>query len=94
MDIYWVVRAGQDPVAIFEKHPGRFTFVHVKDRDKPTVTWTPRSVTAILILKTILGKAKLGGIKHFIVEQENYTNIDPYVSITQSASYLKNTLHV
>jgi hypothetical protein len=41
-----------------------------------------------------LGKAKLAGIKHFIVEQENYTNIDPYVSIAKSASYLKNTLHV
>jgi sugar phosphate isomerase/epimerase len=94
MDIYWVVRAGQDPVAIFEKHPGRFTFVHVKDRDKTNGNLNTEIGTGDIDFKTILGKAKLGGIKHFIVEQENYTNIDPYVSITQSAAYLKNTLHV
>jgi len=38
--------------------------------------------------------AKLAGVKHFIVEQENYTNIDPYVSIAQSCAYCKNVLHV
>jgi sugar phosphate isomerase/epimerase len=94
MDLYWVVRAGQDPVAIFEKHPGRFTFVHIKDRDKTNGNLNTEIGNGNIDFKTILGKAKLGGIKHFIVEQENYTNIDPYVSITQSASYLKNTLHV
>lgn len=94
MDIYWVVRAGQDPVAIFEKHPGRFTFVHIKDRDKTNGELNTEIGNGNIDFKTILSKAKLGGIKHFIVEQENYTNIDPYVSITQSASYLKNTLHV
>ena len=44
--------------------------------------------------KTILSKAKLAGLKHFIVEQENYINIDPYVSIAESAAYTKNVLHV
>ncbi|WP_183559136.1 sugar phosphate isomerase/epimerase family protein [Mucilaginibacter sp. SP1R1] len=94
MDIYWVVRAGQDPVAIFEKHPGRFTFVHIKDRDKTNANLNTEIGNGDIDFKTILGKAKLGGVKHFIVEQENYTNIDPYVSIAQSASYLKNTLHI
>ena len=31
MDIYWVVAAGQDPIEWFDKHPGRFTYCHVKD---------------------------------------------------------------
>jgi sugar phosphate isomerase/epimerase len=94
MDLYWVVRAGQDPIAIFEKHPGRFAFVHIKDRDKTNSNLNTEIGNGDIDFKKILSKAKLGGIKHFIVEQENYTNIDPYVSITQSASYLKNTLHV
>jgi len=94
MDLYWVVRAGQDPIAIFQKHPGRFTFVHIKDRDKTNANLNTEIGNGDIDFKTILGKAKLAGIKHFIVEQENYTNIDPYVSITKSASYLKNTLHV
>ena len=94
MDLYWVVRAGQDPLAIFQKHPGRFTFVHNKDRDKTNAELNTEIGNGDIDFKAILGKAKLAGIKHFIVEQENCTNIDPYVSITKSASYLKNTLHL
>src|ERR1700754_2521696 len=94
MDIYWVVRAGKDPVEIFENHPGRFAFVHIKDRDKTNAELNTEIGTGDIDFKTILSKAKLAGIKHFIVEQENYTNIDPYVSIAKSASYMKNTLHL
>ncbi|MEH6407175.1 MAG: sugar phosphate isomerase/epimerase, partial [Leeuwenhoekiella sp.] len=34
MDIYWVVRAGQDPIALMNKYPKRFPLWHVKDMDK------------------------------------------------------------
>lgn len=33
MDLYWVTKAGADPVAYFEKYPGRFKSWHVKDMD-------------------------------------------------------------
>ncbi|GAA3991871.1 sugar phosphate isomerase/epimerase family protein [Mucilaginibacter dorajii] len=94
MDLYWVVRAGQDPIAIFEKHPGRFKFVHIKDRDKTNPNLNTEIGTGDIDFVKILSKAKLGGVEHFIVEQENYTNIDPYVSIAKSAAYLKGTLHI
>ncbi|WP_439698382.1 sugar phosphate isomerase/epimerase family protein [Mucilaginibacter sp. AW1-7] len=94
MDLYWVVRAGQDPLAIFEKHPGRFTFVHIKDRDKTNPNLNTEIGTGDIDFVKILGKAQQAGIKHFIVEQENFTNIDPYVSIAKSAAYLKSTLHI
>lgn len=94
MDLYWVVRAGYDPIELFKKHPGRFTFVHVKDMDKTNKALNTEIGNGSIDFKTILGQAKLAGIKHYIVEQENFTNIDPYKSIAQSASYLKNTLHV
>ena len=29
MDIYWVSKAGQDPVSLFKQHPGRFPLWHV-----------------------------------------------------------------
>ena len=67
MDLYWVVRAGQDPVAIFQKHPGRFTFVHIKDRDKTNANLNTEIGNGDIDFKTILSKAKLAGIKHFIV---------------------------
>ena len=31
MDIYWMHKAGQDPLAYFERHPGRFPLWHLKD---------------------------------------------------------------
>jgi sugar phosphate isomerase/epimerase len=94
MDIYWVVRAGQDPVKLFEKHPGRFALCHLKDMDKANNNLNTEIGKGVIDFKTILSKAKLAGLKHFIVEQENYINIDPYVSIAESAAYIKNVLHV
>jgi len=31
LDLYWVTKAGQDPVKLFEHHPGRFPLWHIKD---------------------------------------------------------------
>jgi sugar phosphate isomerase/epimerase len=94
MDLYWVVRAGHDPVAIFEKHPGRFAMVHIKDMDKNNNELNTEIGSGSINFASILSKAKLAGIQHYIVEQENYTNIDPYKSLSQSSEYIKNTLHV
>lgn len=94
MDIYWVVRAGHDPISIFKKHPGRFAMVHIKDMDKANHELNTEIGSGTIDFKTILSKAKLAGIKHYLVEQENFTNIDPYVSIAQSAKYLKTKLYL
>ncbi len=94
MDIFWVVRAGQNPIEIFAKHPGRFALVHVKDRDKTHTDLNTEIGKGSIDFKSIIPKAKAAGVKHFIVEQENYINIDPYVSIAESSAYLKNVLHV
>jgi sugar phosphate isomerase/epimerase len=94
MDIFWVVRAGQDPVKLFKQHPGRFALCHIKDRDKKQTDLNTEIGKGSIDFKTILSHAKLAGLKHFIVEQENYINIDPFVSIAESAAYVKNVLHV
>ncbi|MBE1471775.1 sugar phosphate isomerase/epimerase family protein [Kibdelosporangium phytohabitans] len=31
LDLYWIIKPGYDPVAYFERHPGRFPAFHVKD---------------------------------------------------------------
>ncbi|MES2428732.1 MAG: sugar phosphate isomerase/epimerase [Bacteroidota bacterium] len=94
MDIYWVVRSGKDPLELFAKHPGRFSFVHVKDMDKTNSGLNTEIGSGSIDYVKILAKAKQGGVQHFIVEQENYTNIDPYVSIAQSAKYLKEKVSI
>jgi sugar phosphate isomerase/epimerase len=95
MDIYWVVRAGHDPVKIFEKHPGRFAMVHVKDMDKTNNELNTEIGSGTIDFKTILGKAQLAGIKHFIVEQENYTSILIHIkALHKAVRILKNSLHL
>lgn len=94
MDLYWVVRTGQDPVEIIKAHPGRFFAFHIKDMDKANHELNTEIGKGTIDFKRIMSYAKLAGVKHFIVEQENYTNIDPYVSITESCEYVKNVLHV
>jgi sugar phosphate isomerase/epimerase len=94
MDLYWVVRTGQDPVTIIQAHPGRFFAFHIKDMDKSNHELNTEVGSGTIDFKRIMAYAKVAGVKHFIVEQENYTNIDPYVSITQSCNYVKNVLHV
>jgi len=34
LDLFWAVKSGIDPVALFKQHPGRFSMWHVKDIDK------------------------------------------------------------
>lgn len=91
MDLYWVVRAGQDPLQWFAKHPGRFSMVHVKDMDKQEHQLNTEIGKGSVNFKQIFSKAKLAGIKHYIVEQENF-KIDPYTSITESSNYLRKVL--
>ncbi|MBS1531585.1 MAG: sugar phosphate isomerase/epimerase [Bacteroidetes bacterium] len=94
MDIFWVVRAGHDPIKILEKHKGRYALAHVKDRDKKNPDINTEIGKGSIDFKAIVPIARAAGVKHFIMEQENFTNIDPYVSITESCTYMKNTLHI
>jgi sugar phosphate isomerase/epimerase len=92
MDLYWVVRAGYDPVALFKKHPGRFPFWHVKDMDKADRTKNTEVGNGTVNFKTIFANAKIAGVTHYIVEQENNYMPDIFTSIKTSCSYTKSTL--
>lgn len=91
LDLYWVVRSGNDPLALFEKHPGRFVMWHVKDMDKTDNTKNTEVGNGKIDFKTIYKHAKQSGLKHLIVEQENFT-IDPFESIKKSFEYVDHEL--
>ncbi len=91
MDIYWVVRAGQDPIKLIQDHPGRFTMWHIKDMDKVKREINTEVGSGSIDFKKIFEYQKLSGVKHIYMEQENFS-MDAYASITQSASYMKDTL--
>jgi sugar phosphate isomerase/epimerase len=86
MDIYWVVAAGADPVAWFNKYPNRFKLVHVKDRKgNESVVLGTGTIDFPKILKEGYKK----GVQHFIVEQEAYTGTTPLSAAKADAEYMK-----
>ena len=91
MDLYWVVRSGNDPVAMFEEHPGRFVMWHVKDMDKVDNTINTEVGNGTIDFKEIHKHAAKAGLKHLIVEQENFA-IDPFDSIKKSFDYVNREL--
>ena len=94
MDIYWVVTAGQDPIAWINKYPGRFKLSHIKDRKKGAPL-SEREVsvdlgTGGIDFKSILKEAGKKGLEYYIVEQEAYENTTPLAAAKADADYLKN----
>lgn len=91
MDIYWVVKAKQDPIALIEQHPGRFPLWHVKDMARSIDQTFAEVGGGIINFKKIFDHADKSGLKYFFVEQDK-TPGNPYDSITQSLDYIKRNL--
>ncbi|WP_411273755.1 sugar phosphate isomerase/epimerase family protein [Daejeonella sp.] len=90
LDIYWAVKAGKNPVALFEQNPGRYVMWHVKDMDKADKSYTEVGSGSI-DYGQIFAKYKQSGMKHYFVEQD-VIKIDPYESITRSFQHVKSSI--
>jgi len=99
LDLCWIAVGGGDPLKYFQKYPGRFPLVHVKDIKKlPPVTEAGtqdfgsslKDMTevgsGIIDWKKIFSHSEQAGIKHYIVEHDKPA--DPFSSITGSFKYL------
>lgn len=93
LDLYWVARSGNDPIALFNKHHHRFSMWHVKDMDKTNQDLNTEIGSGSIDFKPIFKEAKLSGMKHFFVEQENFSaGKDPFESIKDSYVFIENSL--
>ncbi|MHA8067546.1 sugar phosphate isomerase/epimerase family protein [Aquirufa sp. ROCK2-A2] len=88
MDLYWVTKAGADPVAYFKRYPGRFKIWHVKDMDEQG-RFAPVGNGSI-DFKRILANKKLSGMKYYYVEQDACFNETPLEAIKISHKGLSN----
>ncbi len=68
LDLYWVVRAGHDPMKIINKYPGRFMGFHIKDANEELDQTTIG--TGIVDFKTILENQQISGYEYYFVEDE------------------------
>ena len=92
MDIYWVISAGYNPVDLFKANPGRFPMLHVKDMDKINKKMNTEIGNGSIDFKKIFKLAKLAGVKHYYVEQENNYKPDIVSSINTSSDYFRKRL--
>ncbi|WP_431294249.1 sugar phosphate isomerase/epimerase family protein [Pedobacter sp. P26] len=92
LDLYWVVRSGNDPIKLFKENPGRFTMWHVKDMDKANPALNAEVGTGSINFKPIFAQAKLSGMKHFFVEHETNYKPNPMGSVAASCAYIKKEI--
>jgi sugar phosphate isomerase/epimerase len=98
LDLCWITVAGKDPLKYFDRYPGRFPLVHVKDvKTLPkistggaqnfgdTVDLTEVG-SGIIDWKRIFAQSDKAGIKHYIVEHDHPKA--PFDSIKTSYAYL------
>ena len=99
LDLCWITVAGADPLTYFNRYPGRFPLVHVKDMKKlPKVSASGgqdfgdslKDMTAvgsgIIDWKRIFAQSEKAGIKHYIVEHDKPEA--PFENIKISYDYL------
>jgi sugar phosphate isomerase/epimerase len=88
MDLYWITKAGRNPLDYFAKYPGRTRMVHVKDSKGPPDHVMTEVGAGTIDFKRIFAQRKLAGIEHFFVEHDE--PVDPFASIQASYQYLRN----
>ena len=73
LDLGWVIISGHDPLAYFNKYPGRFPLWHLKDMDGKKKESTEFGKGEVQIIE-MLRNADKSGVKHIFVEQEEYAS--------------------
>nr|WP_252729979.1 sugar phosphate isomerase/epimerase [Zobellia uliginosa] len=87
MDLFWVTKAGADPVAYFKKYPKRFKIWHVKDMNEDG--WFAPVGTGSIDFGPIYAQKKLSGMKYYMVEQDKTFKMEPLEAIKVSHKGLK-----
>ena len=87
LDLYWIIKAKQDPLKYFAAHPGRFPLLHVKDMDNTPKQFFTEVGRGVIDFKPIFAQSGKAGVKHYFVEQDQCPG-SPLDSIKVSFDYL------
>jgi sugar phosphate isomerase/epimerase len=87
MDLFWVTKANADPLAYFERYPGRFKIWHLKDIDSQG-KFAPVGKGTIDFAKILAQKDK-SGMKYYMVEQDETFTMSPLEAIKVSHEGIK-----
>jgi sugar phosphate isomerase/epimerase len=81
IDLYWATKAGQNPVEMFNRYPGRFQLFHLKDmytHQEPNYDVTDETKAdiapvgaGVIDFKSILAAKDVAGMQYMFVENDN-----------------------
>jgi sugar phosphate isomerase/epimerase len=94
MDMGNMYSAGGKPMELLNQYPGRFASFHVKDETRSEQEGRKFESTilgtGVMQVKQVLDLAlKIGGTKHFIIEQESYQGKTPLDCVEQDLKIMK-----
>ena len=82
MDVYWAVMGGASPVEYFNKYPGRFELLHIKDKYE-------LGQSGMVGFDAIFKAFPRAGTKAFVVELEQASTPNILKGLRESALYLR-----
>ncbi len=102
LDLFWTSKAGQNPVELIRKYPGRFQLFHMKDMytneapffDTANVKDFAPVGEGVINFKDILAVKDIAGMKYMIVEQDQSRDGDPFGDINKSIKNLTGKILV
>lgn len=100
LDLFWVSKAGQNPVDIIKRYPGRFQLFHMKDmftKEEPYFTTVGVDDFApvgagVIDFREILAVKDIAGMKYMIVEQDSTKDGLPFNAIQTSITNLTSEI--
>lgn len=87
LDLYWIAKAGLNPLIYFDKYPKRFPLWHVKDMRAGTKDFTEIG-NGTIDFKTIFEAREKAGLKHWFVEQDS-SDKNMFESIAISRDFMQ-----
>ncbi len=81
MDVYWTVIGKASPVDYFNRYPGRFRLLHIKDLREV-------GQSGMVGFDAIFRNAAASGVEHLVVEMEESSYGDDLRSVRESVDYL------
>ena len=101
LDLFWASKAGQDPIEMFNKYPGRFQLLHFKDMktvEAPFFDVIKDDICSVgagvIDFKKILAAKDVAGTKFTFVEDDNQGNGQPFEALETSIKNLTTTILV
>jgi len=90
MDIFWVLKGGQNPSNYFNNHPGRFKLWHIKDLGNNGESCIVGN--GQIKFRELINQAEEAGLQNIFYEQEQYAEGTPVHCAQQSYNYYRRHL--